>query len=253
MPDIERKSFRSEFKAGDEPGSFVAQFVTFDVMDLDGDVTLRGAFPEGKEILVSAYQHGSWMGALPVGKAVIHEQGDAAVAAGLFNLNMEAGRETYESVKFSGDLQEYSYGFRVLEVGDEKAVDAWEKAHDGARPQRIIKSVEPYEISPVLKGAGVGTATLDIKAGLPYADEAEAALAAVNAIAARTKSLADLRRKDGRDLSEPNRQRIESLLEGLSSTQEDLKGLLDTGDGGDKAAAVFLEFSRINARILEEL
>ena len=253
MPDIERKAIRLELKDGDEAGAFIAQIATLNVMDSDGDVTLRGAFPVSKAVLVSAYQHASWMGALPVGKAVVQEQGDTAIARGQFNLNTTAGRDHYEAVKDAGVLQEWSYGFRVLEVGDEKAVDAWEKAHDGARPQRIIKSVEPYEISPVLKGAGVGTATLDIKAGLPYADEAEAALAAVNAIAARTKSLADLRRKDGRDLSEPNRQRIESLLEGLSSTQEDLKGLLDTGDGGDKAAAVFLEFSRINARILEEL
>jgi phage head maturation protease len=255
MPDIERKTIRSEFKEGDSAGSFTAQFVTFDVPDLDGDVTVRGAFPEGKEIIVSAYQHGSWMGALPVGKAVIHERDSVAVAEGQFNLNMTTGRETYESVKFSGDLQEYSYGFRVLEVGDEKEVEAWAKAHDGARPLRIIKSVDPFEISPVLKGAGIDTQTLDIKSGLPYADEAEAALAAVNAVVARTKSLADLRRKEGRDLSPANRERIAKLSVQFGEVKAELDRLVTVTEPTDcdrKAIdAAYLRFVELNCKLTE--
>jgi len=248
MLDIERKVFCSEFKAGKDEGSFTCQFCTFDVIDHDGDVTLKGAFPEGKEILVSAYQHGSWMGALPVGKAIVHEQAGEAIAEGRFNLSMASGRETYESVKFSGSLQEYSYGFRVLEAGSDADIEAWTKDHAGSRPVRIIKSVDIFEVSPVLKGAGIGTATLDIKSGLSYADHGEAVLAAVSSWADRTKALADLRRKDGRDLSPQNRERIVKLLASLTETKEALEALArETEPSDNKAAlAAFLDFNRIN-------
>jgi len=248
MLDIERKSFRSEFKAGKDEGGFTCQFATFDVIDHDGDVTLKGAFPEGREILVSAYQHGSWMGALPVGKAIVHEQTGEAIAEGQFNLQMASGRETYESVKFTGDLQEWSYGFRVLEAGTDAELDAYAGEHEGARPMRIIKKVDVFEVSPVLKGAGIGTATLDIKSGLTYAEHSEAVLATVTEWAERTKSLADLRRKDGRDLSPANRERIVKLLASLVETKDALEVLArETEPSDNKAAlAAFLEFHRIN-------
>jgi len=253
--DIERKTFRPDWKMGEQEGSFLCQFCTFDVMDLDGDVTIKGAFTEGREILVSAYQHGSWNGALPVGKAVVHEQDGEAVAEGQFNLKMTAGKDTYEAVKFTGDLQEWSYGFRVLEVGSDKEVDAWAAKHDGARPGRILKAIEPYEVSPVLKGAGIATATLDIKSGLSYADHAEAVLAAVESVAERTKSLADLRRKDGRDLSPQNRERITKLSQRAGEVKAELDSLLTepTDEDKQKAAALFLQFCNLNARIQEAL
>lgn len=249
--ETERKSITLELKT-EEEGAFTARIATLDVIDKDGDLTRPGAFPK-KEVLVSAYQHGSWMGALPVGKASIREDGNAAIAEGKFNLATTTGRDHYEAVKFTGNQQEWSYGFRVLASGSEKDIEAYAKDHDGARPVRIITKVDPYEISPVLLGAGIGTATLGIKAGLTYDDQTEAALAAVESWIERTKSLADLRRGEGRDLSDAKKQRIEFLLKRLSELQSDLNGLLDADDGRDKAAAVFLEFSRINARILEEL
>jgi hypothetical protein len=254
MPDIEHKSVTVELKAGGVEGEFTARVATLEVMDLDGDVTMKGAFPAGKEVLVSAYQHGSWQGALPVGVATIREKDKDVIAEGRFNLKTTGGRDTYETVKFT-PKQEYSYGFIVLAQADEKEVEAWAKAHDGARPNRIIKSVDPFEISPVLKGAGIATATLDIKSGQSYADEADAALAAVNAWLTRTKSLADLRRKDGRDLSEPNRKRIESLVESMTTLQADIKALLaePRDEDREKAQRLFLEFSRINAQIQSEV
>lgn len=248
--ETERKSITLELRS-EEEGAFTARIATLDVIDHDGDIIRPGAFPKAKELPVSAYQHTSWSGALPVGKAVIRESGADVLADGLFNLKTSGGRDTYEAVKFAGS--EWSFGFKVTASGSEKELEAYAKEHDGARPYRIITKVEPYEISPVLLGAGINTQTLGIKAGLPYADEAEMALAAVNAFAERTKSLADLRRKEGRDLSEPNKQRIESLLKSLADVQGELNDLLSVDDGRDKAAAVFLEFSRINARILEEL
>ena len=147
----------------EKEGSFTARIATLDVIDLDGDVTLASAFPDGKVILISAYMHASWMGSLPVGKAVIREEKGEVLGDGEFNLKTDSGMEHYQAVKFSGELQEWSYGFKILEVGSDKEVEAWVKAHGGARPDRIIKKLDPFEMSPVLLGAGIDTATLSIK------------------------------------------------------------------------------------------
>ncbi len=244
MDNIERKSV--EIKLDDEKeGTFVARIATLNVVDKDGDMTLPGAFKKRLEVLVSAYMHGSWMGILPVGKAVIHEEGEEVLADGEFNLKTEIGKEHYESIKFSGGLQEWSYGFKVDESG--------EKEIDGQKV-RLLKKITPFEISPVLLGAGVDTATLAIKnEKTTYADQAEMALAAVTDLAIRTKSLADLRRKEGRVLSEANRGRMKKLLEMLSGVASDLKELLDATEPVDKeklAQAVMI-FTKIKRELSE--
>ena len=245
MADIEHKSTRLELKEGDE-GTFTARIATLMVVDSDGDLTKSGAFPEGKELLVSAYMHGSWMGALPVGKAVIHEDGDEVIAEGSFNLSTETGKEHYEAVKFTGDLQEWSYGFLPLK---------WEDQTIEGQKVRVLTKVDPFEISPVLKGAGVGTATLAIKSendGLSFADQMEAALAAVNNMAERSKSLADLRRQEGRVFSAANREGITKLLDSLTAVSKDLQFLLE--DTEPKAAAdiqrLFLDYARISNELV---
>jgi len=248
---IERKVVSLKLDEEKE-GTFVARIATLNVIDKDGDVTLTGAFPEGKEILISSYAHGSWMGSLPVGKAVIHEEGEEVLGKGEFNLKTDSGKEHYEAVKFSGGLQEWSYGFKVLEIAGDKDVDSWAAAHDGARPQRIIKKLDPFEMSPVLLGAGVDTATLAIKSHT-YTDQADTALAAVAELVVRTKSLADLRLKEGRVLSEKNRGRIKNLLQSLSTVASDLKELLDATEPVDdeKLLQAVLLFTKIRREIAE--
>ena len=150
---VEHKNIELELKQ-DKEGSFVARIATLNVVDKDGDITRPGAFPTNKTILISAYQHGSWAGRLPVGLAVIKEEGDQVLAEGQFNLKSEAGREHYEAVKFTGPLQQWSYGFKVLESED---------SEENEKPVRIIKKVDPFEISPVLLGAGIDTALVSIK------------------------------------------------------------------------------------------
>ena len=172
--EIERKSFTGVELKTDKPGSFIARIATLNVIDKDGDVTIPGAFPEGKEILISAYQHGSWQGNLPVGKGTIHESGNDVLVNGEFNLNSNTGKEHYETIKFAPKLSEWSYGFEILK----KETDTeW----NGQKVSRILKSVNPFEASPVLRGAGMETATLAIKSEseqksvLPYKDLGKAA------------------------------------------------------------------------------
>ena len=74
MDGIERKAVSLELDEVNE-GSFIVRIATLDVIDKDGDETKPGAFKDNGAVLVSSYQHGSWMGSLPVGKATIKEDG----------------------------------------------------------------------------------------------------------------------------------------------------------------------------------
>uniref|UniRef100_A0A6M3IN55 Putative peptidase n=1 Tax=viral metagenome TaxID=1070528 RepID=A0A6M3IN55_9ZZZZ len=241
--DIERKGISVELK-DEEEGTFVARIATLNVRDKDNDITKPGAFNK-KTVLVSAYMHGSWMGKLPVGKATIQEKGEEVIADGQFNLKTSEGRDTYEAVKFAPELQEWSYGFYPIEANDGTGED------EGAR---VLKKVDVKEISPVLVGAGVNTAVLAIKSdNMTYADQSEAVLAAVEDLANRTKSLADLRLKEGRVLSSANRNRIQKLMQSLSEVATDLKELLDATEPKDDKALLqaVLLFTKIKQELAE--
>ena len=221
--ELERKSVNLKLKE-DKEGSVEAVFATLEVVDKDADVIRKGAFEQGKPVLLSAYQHESWQGALPIGIATVTEVGNEAIVKGQFNLNMTSGREHYEAVKMAGELQEWSFGFFPTE---------YEFGEFGESKQevRYLNKVDVKEISPVLVGAGENTRTLDIKsANMTYANEAIAALATVKQFAARTKSLADLRRGDGRDLSADSMERVEEVLKELEALKDELGAVLKSGE-----------------------
>lgn len=135
-----------------DAGEISAVFCTFGVVDHDNDVVLKGAIPQGKEVVISAYNHASWgPGAIPVGKGVIRIAGNEAVLDGQLFLDTQAGRDTFNALKQLGDLAEYSWGYDVL--------DGTPNQHGG----RNLKSVDVHEVSPVLKGASIGTRTLALK------------------------------------------------------------------------------------------
>lgn len=140
-----------------EKGLVEAVFSTFNVKDHDDDITLPGAFENGAKVAISAYGHRSWMGMPPVGKGTIRVEKDRAILEGQFNLKTESGRETFETVKHMGELQEWSYGFEVLETGELTE----ELRQKGVR--RVLKKLKVFEVSPVLRGAGIDTETLSVK------------------------------------------------------------------------------------------
>jgi HK97 family phage prohead protease len=155
-----RKHLLVEVKDADK-GLVQAVFSTFNVKDHDNDVTLPGAFEDGAKVRISAFGHASWMGALPVGKGVIRIDGDRAVLDGKFFMSTDHGRDTFATVKEMGDLQEWSFGFEVLETGEVteelRQTGVW----------RVLKKLKVHEVSPVLVGAGIGTETLAVKAAAP--------------------------------------------------------------------------------------
>lgn len=153
-------------------GRVTARFATYNELDYHGDITRKGAFQNDQEVVVSSYNHTSWGGALPVGKARVRDGGDGVYADIQFFMNTQAGRDTFETVKEVGSLQQWSYGFDI-----EKKSEGTIKSEDGERevPVRYIEKVKVHEVSPVLLGAGKSTATVAVKDGLYSMDKLSAA------------------------------------------------------------------------------
>ncbi len=150
-----------EFKTtDDEKGNVEAVFSVFNNLDSDGDVVLPGAIKSGfKDDQVPMVFAHKWD--QPIGKGKIVQEDDKAVFKGKFFMGTEAGKEAYNLAKEMGDLQEWSFGFRIndYEVAD------FQKDGESVGDVRYLKDLEVYEVSPVLVGANRETYTLAIKSG----------------------------------------------------------------------------------------
>lgn len=218
----EHKTLKLELKAdGESEGAFTATFATFNVIDHHGDVTVPGAYDEGKEILIGAYQHR--MEALPVGKGVIRQDDHRAWVEGQFFLDTTHGDATYRTVKNAGGAMEWSYVFTV------KQAEFGEFDTDqGAVPVRFLQKLDVWSVDPVLRGAGIGTRTDSIKSvtdGLTFADHAEEITAAVEDFVTRVNERVAVRAKDGRALSAANVERLGGIAESLKSAAVALEQL----------------------------
>jgi hypothetical protein len=151
-----------QFKAdSDQTGQFTAVFATLNVIDHDGDVTLPGAFQDGQEAPIEAWNHN--YGVPPVGKGFVREREDKAVVEGRFFLDTAGGLEHYKTVKALGDLQEWSYTFQVEDAAPGK--------FDGQDVQ-FLRKLDVWGVAPVQRGAGIDTRTTSIKsAGAPSVDD----------------------------------------------------------------------------------
>lgn len=143
----------------DEAGTGLARIAQLSAVDSDGDTYAPGAFGW-------AAGGGQWVQilpahdrrAMPLGKAWVYEEGDFALAQLHLNLDTQAGRDWHATLKFDlakGEpVQEWSYGYDVLDA---------ERVTRGGERVTVLKQLRVDEISPVIRGAGVGTGTLAIK------------------------------------------------------------------------------------------
>lgn len=212
----------------DDEGAGLARIATLNVIDSDGDVTISGAFGEQIVQLLPAH---SW-GSVPLGKARVFEKGDEALAEFQINLETSAGKDWHSALKFDlshhDPIQEWSYGYRVIESTTED--------RDGKRV-RILEKLKVSEVSPVILGAGVDTATLAIKggggkSGLTLVEQVNAALADAEAVAVRLREVKELRGKDDRSLGADTTMKADELqiaLAHISALITELKGLTDEG------------------------
>ena len=154
---MEHKTIHAAIKQAGDDGSFEAVVATLGVVDHQGDVIERGAF-RGHPIPILPSHDANHV---PLGKAQIVERGDQAIAEGQFNLDIEAARNWHSSLKFDltkvqPAVQEWSWGFTV------KGQDAKRDTLDG-RPIRRLLKLDERELSPVLRGASIGSGTLSVK------------------------------------------------------------------------------------------
>ncbi|WP_157405240.1 HK97 family phage prohead protease [Actinopolyspora halophila] len=198
-----------------ERGEVEAVFSTFGVRDLDGDVTLKEAFTHGEAVKISSFGHGSWeAGQLPVGKGYIAVENNRAVLKGNFFLNTDAGRDTFAVMKELGDLGEWSFGFTVTD---------WDLGEFEGKQTRFIKKLNVYEVSPVLKGAGVGTGTLSVKSqGASFVGQCEQVLTELKALNARGAEILVKRSEQGKSLGAESSR----LLTAIDAEVGTLKELL---------------------------
>jgi hypothetical protein len=153
--DVERKTFTLEIK-DEEKGQVEAVFSTFNVKDYHDDWTLPGAFGD-VDVLIGSWGHGTVFGDPPVGLGTISETAKDARLIGQYFLDTFEGKEQFTTVKKVGPRQEWSYSYEVLETGEITE----ELREKGVR--RVIKKAEVFEISPVMRGAGIRTRTVVAK------------------------------------------------------------------------------------------
>lgn len=233
--EIQRKQVNLVGLKLSDTGEFSALFAPFNSVDLQGDVTLPGAF--GKQnVVISAYGHGSSLGsALPVGKGTIHDGETGGMVQGRFFLNTTQGRDTYNTVKGLGDLQEWSYSLPAVEselaTGQElldRGLPVELNGHDPAEVMRVLKRITVKEVSPVMMGAAVGSRTLEVKdGGTTLADHLEGFVAEATELADRVRAVKELRESEGRELSEGTRERIKRATAALGDLVVEIDDQVD--------------------------
>jgi len=152
------KSIDLEIK-NDEKGEVAAVFSVFDKIDSDGDIvksgSIKSGFKSGDVPMVWAHK---WD--MPIGKGQIEQDDHKATFKGQFFMDTESGREAYNLVKAMGDLQQWSFGFKV---DDSEYGKISKDGSDEEENVRYLKGLTVYEVSPVLVGANQETYTMAIK------------------------------------------------------------------------------------------
>jgi len=145
--------------SNDIEGKVEAVFSVFNTIDSDNDVvqpkSIRSGYGDKGVTMVWAHD---W--SKPIGRGKIIQDDVNAKFVGEFNMNTASGREAYETVKAMGDLQQWSFGFEVLD----SEIGTFTKDNGDSQEVRYLKDLKVWEVSPVLVGANQETYTMAIKA-----------------------------------------------------------------------------------------
>ena len=144
---MNKESKNFEFKAiDDEKGSVEAVFSVFNKLDTDGDVVLPSAIKSGfKDDQVPMVFAHKWD--QPIGKGVITSDDEKATFRGNFFMDTEAGKEAYKLAKAMGDLQEWSFGFKI---NDYEVKGYISEEMEEEVEARYPKDLTVYEVSQYL-------------------------------------------------------------------------------------------------------
>lgn len=266
---MEHKNILAELLASNEDtGSFEAVIATTGVVDSDGDVIAEGAMAGNTVPILPAHDGSS----VPLGKARVEEREDQVVAVGKFNMDIQAAREWFSAIK--ADLEdppakfEYSWGFIPTKFRFEERDDM---------QVRVIEELDLLEVSPVLRGASVGTRTLsakerrekdDAKADaepeadakdaedepkLKLVDQVRMAREMAEAAVSRVGELAESRAKQGKHLGDEAVKELLQLgseVEGLSQVCKKVEEIMESPDAAkiDEKARALANYMAVRAR-----
>ena len=228
---MNREHKEVKFLTTDEvEGKVEAVFSVFNEIDSDGDVVLPKSIKSGygDKGVAMVWAH-DWKDV--IGRGEIVQDDHRAVFKGQFIMDTERGREAFSTVKAMGDLQQWSFGYEVLdsEIGmhqkDNQEVEV-----------RYLKDVKVWEVSPVLVGANQSTETVMVKnqnttdqkkKGLRFNEEVDELLTSLTSVLKRAKELTALRISKEKTLSKESTLVLQDLQDQIQDVYQDLGTLLD--------------------------
>ena len=254
---VDKKEYRQKdiLNFDEETGTVEAVFSVFNEIDSDNDVVLPKSIRSGygDKGVAMVWGH-DWKNI--IGKGKIIQDDNKAVFKGSFNMNTNAGKEAYETVKAMGDLQQWSFGFEVLD----SEVGMFSKDGGEEKEVRYLKDLKVWEVSPVMVGANQNTHTVAVKnaeqemetndreiknevksteveveetnrdnIGLKFTDEVDNLLIKMTAMLKRAKELTALRLGKDKTLSAESTEALENLKDALQDMHQDIDTLLRVG------------------------
>lgn len=213
-----------------DAGKGLAMLADLNVVDSDGDAYEAGAFSWKDQWapLIGAHDRSK----MPFGKARVFEDGGKAYAELHLNLNTASGKEWHSALTFDltqgAPVQEWSYGYEALD---------FQKVLRGFNEGRVLKAVDVHEVSTVIRGAGAGTHTIDMKNLKAALKEGE-----FKSITEQLGTMAAVLQADPGKLSETGRKQLEDIHASLGMA-------LIRSDPEAEAKAV-AEIERIAANVM---
>jgi len=220
-------------------GKVEAVFSVFNEMDSDGDVVMPNAIKSGygDSGVAMVWAH-DWKN--PIGRGVIKQDGDKATFKGQFIMDTQAGKDAFNTVKAMGDLQQWSFGYEVLDYEN----GTYQKDSETPVDARYLKELNVWEVSPVLVGANQNTFTVGVKenndedveekseatekelSGLTLDEQSDDLLIKLSELLSRFKELTALRLGKEKVLSEKSASLVMEVQDALQEAFQDLDTLL---------------------------
>ena len=210
-------------------GKVEAVFSVFNEIDSDGDVVMPNSIKSGYgDAGVAMVWAHDWK--KPIGRGEIVQDGEKAKFKGQFIMDTQDGRDAFETVKAMGDLQQWSFGYEVVDSENGTFTK------DGMDTEaRFLNELKVWEVSPVLVGANQNTYTVGVKeksegtSGLTLTNETDQLLTNLSALLKRFKELTALRLKKEKTLSDNSTNLLMELQDALQEAYQDLSPYIDVG------------------------
>tara|TARA_Y100000593_G_scaffold86112_1_gene164251 strand:+ start:6826 stop:7620 length:795 start_codon:yes stop_codon:yes gene_type:complete len=216
-------------------GKVQAVFSNFNEVDSDGDVVMPNSIKSGygERGVAMVWAH-DWKDV--IGRGQIVQDDKRAVFKGQFIMDTERGRDAFNTVKAMGDLQQWSFGYEVLDSEN----GMFKKDNNEEIEVRFLKDVKVWEVSPVLVGANQNTYTMSVKGdeqeekkGKRFNEEVAEVLTTLTSLVKRARELTALRLSKDKLLSDEATNLITDLQDALQNAHQDIDTLLTVGASAD--------------------